>query len=168
LPRRHDPRPPSDDAARRDEPEQLEGEADQRAGQQQHEDDHHEDRDHGHAREGSEARQADELGRASYDRPTLDITAFKHAARAAIVMPAVFAFADKVIGQPQVSLFAAFGSFAMLVLVDVEGSLRTRLTAYLALALVGAAFITVGTLCSQNAWLAGGSLGGGRFVTALS
>jgi hypothetical protein len=34
--------------------------------------------------------------------------AVKSAARAAIVMPAVFAFADKVIGQPQTSLFAAF------------------------------------------------------------
>jgi len=83
-------------------------------------------------------------------------------------MPAVFAFADKVIGQPQVSLFAAFGSFAMLVLVEFEGSLRTRLAAYLALALVGAAFITVGTLCSQNAWLAAGSMAVVGFVTLFS
>ena len=98
----------------------------------------------------------------------MDITAFKHAARAAIVMPAVFAFADKVIGQPQVSLFAAFGSFAMLVLVEFEGSLRTRLSAYLGLALVGAAFITLGTLCSQNAWLAAGSMAVVGFVTLFS
>jgi hypothetical protein len=42
----------------------------------------------------------------------LNSAAVRSAARAAIVMPAVFAFADKVIGQPQTSLFAAFGSFA--------------------------------------------------------
>jgi uncharacterized membrane protein YccC len=94
--------------------------------------------------------------------------AFKNAARAAIVMPAVFAFADKVVEQPQVSLFAAFGSFAMLVLVEFEGSWRTRLAAFLALALVGATFVTLGTLCSRNAWLAAGSMAVVGFVTLFS
>ena len=42
------------------------------------------------------------------------LTALKSAARAAIVMPAVFLFADKVIQDPQTELFAAFGSIAML------------------------------------------------------
>jgi hypothetical protein len=55
-----------------------------------------------------------------------DSAAVKSAARAAIVMPAVFAFADKVIGQPQTSLFAAFGSFALLVLVEFTGPPQTR------------------------------------------
>jgi fusaric acid resistance family protein len=82
-----------------------------------------------------------------------DIAALKSAARAAIVIPVVFALADKVIGQPQTSIFAAFGSFAMLVLVDVSGPSRTRLLAYLGLACAGAVFITLGTLCSRNAWL---------------
>jgi hypothetical protein len=41
-----------------------------------------------------------------------DVAALESAARAAIVMPAVFALAREVIGQPQTSLFAAFGSFA--------------------------------------------------------
>jgi Fusaric acid resistance protein-like len=81
------------------------------------------------------------------------MAALKSAARAAIVIPAVFALADKLIGQPQTSIFAAFGSFAILVLVDVAGAPRTRLIAYLGLACVGAAFITLGTLCSRNAWL---------------
>ncbi|HZE29098.1 MAG TPA: FUSC family protein [Gaiellaceae bacterium] len=98
----------------------------------------------------------------------MDVTAFKNAARAAIVMPAVFAFADQVVQQPQVSLFAAFGSFAVLVLAEFEGSWRTRLAAYLALALVGAAFITLGTLCSRNAWLAAGSMAVVGFVTLFS
>src|ERR671931_1504038 len=82
-----------------------------------------------------------------------DVAALKSAARAAIVMPAVFAFADKVIGQPQTSIFAAFGSFALLVLVEFTGPPRTRLVAYLALAAVGAAFVTLGTLCSRTPWL---------------
>ena len=81
------------------------------------------------------------------------MAALKSAARAAIVIPAVFALADKLIGQPQTSIFAAFGSFAILVLVDVAGTRRTRLIAYLGLACVGGAFITLGTLCSRNAWL---------------
>src|SRR2546422_11350917 len=68
-------------------------------------------------------------------------------------MPAVFALADKVIGQPQTSIFAAFGSFALLVLVEFGGPPRTRLLAYLGLACVGAAFITLGTLCSRDPWL---------------
>ena len=53
-------------------------------------------------------------------------------------MPAVFALADKVIGQPQTSIFAAFGSFAVLVLVEFSGPPRTRFFAYLGLACVGA------------------------------
>ncbi|MDX6411846.1 MAG: hypothetical protein QOE91_1362, partial [Gaiellaceae bacterium] len=42
------------------------------------------------------------------------LASLRSAVRAAIVMPSVFAFADKVIGDPQVATFAAFGSFAML------------------------------------------------------
>jgi len=86
------------------------------------------------------------------------MAALKSAARAAIVIPAVFALADKLIGQPQTSIFAAFGSFAILVMVDVAGTARTRLIAYLGLACVGAAFITLGTLCSRNAWLGAGAM----------
>ena len=51
-----------------------------------------------------------------------NLAALKSAARAAIVMPAVFAFADKVIQQPQTSILAAFGSFALLVLVEFGGT----------------------------------------------
>jgi hypothetical protein len=62
----------------------------------------------------------------------LDRAALKSALRAAIVMPAVFAFADNVIAQPQTTLFSAFGSFAVLVLTDFSGPRRTRLVAYIA------------------------------------
>ena len=85
-----------------------------------------------------------------------DLAALKSAGRAAIVMPAVFAVAHNVIDQPQTSLVAAFGSFAMLVLVEFGGPVRARLAAYLGLACVGAVFITLGTLCSRNAWLGTG------------
>src|SRR3954451_17101391 len=81
-----------------------------------------------------------------------NVAALKSAARAAIVMPAVFALADKVIGQPQTSIFAAFGSFALLVLAEFRGPPRTRLVAYLGLGCVGAVFITLGTLCSRSPW----------------
>src|SRR5436309_1333555 len=83
-------------------------------------------------------------------------------------MPGVFAFADQVIGNPQTSLFAAFGSFAVLVLVEFGGVWRTRLVAYLTLAAVGAVFIALGTVCSRDAWLAAGATGAVGFVTLFS
>jgi uncharacterized membrane protein YccC len=86
------------------------------------------------------------------------LAALRVAARAAIVMPSVFAIADKVINDPQVATFAAFGSFSMLVLVEFGGPMRSRFLAYLALAGVGAANIVVGTLCSRNDWLAAGAM----------
>ena len=80
--------------------------------------------------------------------------ALRRAGRTAIVMPAMFALGDKVIGNPTVATFAAFGSFAMLLLVDFSGPMRERLQAQAALAVVGAVFVCVGTLASRTAWLA--------------
>jgi hypothetical protein len=98
----------------------------------------------------------------------VDVAALKSAARAAIVMPVVFAFADKVIGQPQTSIFAAFGTFAMLVLTEFGGPPRARFLAYLGLGCVGAAFITVGTLCSRSPWLGAGAMAAVGFATLFS
>ena len=84
------------------------------------------------------------------------LASLRSATRAAIVMPCVFAIADKVIADPQIATFAAFGSFAMLVLVEFGGPARSRLVAYVFLACVGASDIALGTLCSRNAWLAAG------------
>jgi uncharacterized membrane protein YccC len=86
------------------------------------------------------------------------LASLRSATRAAIVMPAVFAFADKVIGDPQLATFAAFGSFAMLTLVEFGGPLRMRFIAYAGLACAGAFNITVGTLCSRDPWLAAGAM----------
>jgi hypothetical protein len=96
-----------------------------------------------------------------------DVAALRSAARAAIVMPAVFALADKVIGQPQTSLFAAFGSFALLVLVEFTGTPRTG-GIILGWASVGAAFVTLGTLCSRSAWLAAGAMAVVAFATLFA
>ncbi|HEX9359410.1 MAG TPA: hypothetical protein VF933_37060, partial [Streptosporangiaceae bacterium] len=86
------------------------------------------------------------------------LVSLKTAARAGIVMPAVFAFADQVIGQPQTALYAAFGSLAILVFVSFSGSARSRLLAYLSLAAGGAVLTAVGTAFSGNAWLAAGAM----------
>jgi signal transduction histidine kinase len=97
-----------------------------------------------------------------------DLAALKSAARAAIVIPAVFAFADKVIAQPQTSILAAFGSFAVLVLVEFGGPPRTRLLAYAGLAGAGAVLITLGTLCSRSPWLATGAMAVVGFVVLFA
>ena len=82
-----------------------------------------------------------------------DFAALRRAGRAAIVMPALFALGDKVIANPMLATFAAFGSFAMLLLVDFAGPLRERLQAQAALALTGFVLVCLGTLVSQSVWL---------------
>ena len=52
----------------------------------------------------------------------------------------------QVIGNPDVATFAAFGSFAMLLLVDFSGPMRERLQAQAALALAGAVLV-----CARHA-----------------
>ena len=92
----------------------------------------------------------------------------KTATRAAICIPAVFAFTHQVIGNAQMSLFGAFGSFAILVFADFGGTPRARLSAFLVLAAVGAIFIPLGTLCAKNPWLAGGSMAVVAFAVLFS
>jgi hypothetical protein len=83
-----------------------------------------------------------------------DLAALRRAGRTAIVMPAMFALGDKIIDNPALATFAAFGSFAMLLLVDFGGTLRERLQAQAMLGLTGCAFVCLGTLASQNVWVA--------------
>ncbi len=82
-----------------------------------------------------------------------DLAALRRAARTAIVMPALFAVGDKLIVNPVLATFAAFGSFAMLLLVDFSGPLRERLLAQATLALAGLVLVCLGTLVSQTVWL---------------
>jgi hypothetical protein len=82
-----------------------------------------------------------------------DLAALRRAGRAAIVMPAMFALGDKVIENAAVATFAAFGSFAMLLLVDFGGPMRARLQAQVALSVTGCAFVCLGTLASRSVWI---------------
>jgi uncharacterized membrane protein YccC len=74
----------------------------------------------------------------------------KRAARAAVIMPAVFGLTHAVFSNPQVGLFGAFGSFALLLLVDFPGRPRVRLASYLGLLVAGGCLITVGTVVSTH------------------
>lgn len=86
------------------------------------------------------------------------LAALRRAGRAAILMPILFAFGDKVIANPAMAVFAAFGSFASMVLVDFGGPMGDRLRAQASFAAVGAVFVCVGTLASRSAWLAAGAM----------
>ena len=77
------------------------------------------------------------------------LAALRRAGRTAIVMPALFALGDKGFANPQLATFAAFGSFAMLLLVDFSGPMRERLQNQVLLAAVGVVFVVVGTLASR-------------------
>jgi len=69
-------------------------------------------------------------------------------------MPALFALGDRVIANPEMSYFLAFGSFAMLLLVDFGGSRLDRLRSQALLGVTCALFICLGTLVSQSTALA--------------
>jgi Transaldolase/Fructose-6-phosphate aldolase len=88
------------------------------------------------------------------DQGDRGFTALRRATRPTIIMPTKFALGDKVIGNPQSALFAAFGPFAMPLLVDFGGPMAERLQAQAALAVAGGVFVCLATLTSQTAWLA--------------
>ena len=69
-------------------------------------------------------------------------------------MPLVFLLAHEAFSNPQVALFGAFGSFALLLLVEFTGPPRARLASYAGLYLVGACFTVLGTVVSTNKVLA--------------
>ena len=86
--------------------------------------------------------------------PAWSVPAAMRAVRATLVMPGLFALTAEVIGDPQMTLFAVFGSFATLVLVSFGGTRRNKAVAHLGLALIGSAALVIGTLVSNTAWLA--------------
>ena len=79
------------------------------------------------------------------------LIALRRAGRTAIVMPAMFAVGDLVIGNTTTAAFAAFDSFASLLLFDPPGTMRARLRAQLALAVAGAILVCLGTVAEQSA-----------------
>ena len=92
----------------------------------------------------------------------------RRAGRTAIVMPGVFALGDKVIGDPQLASFAAFGAFAMLLLVDFRGPMGDRLRAQASLAVAGAVLVCLGTLASGRPWLAAAAMAVVGFAVLFS
>jgi hypothetical protein len=76
--------------------------------------------------------------------------ATRRALRATVLMPAMFAVGDKAIANPEVAYFVAFGSFAMLLLVDFQGSIADRVRAQVSLAVACMVLITLGTLASRS------------------
>ncbi len=65
-------------------------------------------------------------------------------------MPILFAICFKVIGNLQMALFAAFGSFATLVLVSFAGTRRDKLIAHAGLAVAGSLLLIIGTAVNSS------------------
>ncbi|MDG4825856.1 FUSC family protein [Asanoa sp. WMMD1127] len=80
--------------------------------------------------------------------------AVRRAARAAVVMPSVFAIGLLGIGDVQIGTFSAIGVFCLLLLVEFVGPMRERIEAELALIVAGGTLIAIGTLISPHVWLA--------------
>ncbi len=74
----------------------------------------------------------------------------KRSIRAAVIMPSVFALAHGLFSNPQVGLFGAFGSFALLLLVEFTGRVHSRLISYVGLYVAGSCFIVLGTVVSTH------------------
>jgi uncharacterized membrane protein YccC len=87
-------------------------------------------------------------------KPAWSVPAAMRAARATVVIPALFAVTFKVVGDPQMALFATFGGFATLVIAGFAGTRRDKLAAHTGLAVAGSLALIIGTLVSGTTWLA--------------
>ncbi len=85
-----------------------------------------------------------------------------------MLVPGVLAAVKYGWGNPQATLLAAFGSFALLLFADFGGPPRVRLRSYLVLAATGAVLITVGTLCSSYPVAAVASMALAAFVVLFA
>ena len=86
--------------------------------------------------------------------PVWSSVAALRAVRAMVIMPGLFAFTFEVIGNLQMATFAAFGSFATLVLANFAGTRRDKLIAHTGLAVVGTVLIAIGTAVNSSVALA--------------
>jgi hypothetical protein len=86
--------------------------------------------------------------------PTWSTAAAMRGVRAAILVPGLFALTDKVIGNVQMATFAAFGSFATLVLANFGGGRRDKLIAHTGLAVTGSVLLVIGTAVTSSTALA--------------
>ena len=86
--------------------------------------------------------------------PVWSSAAALRAVRAMVIMPGLFAFTFEVVGNLQMATFAAFGSFATLVLANFGGTRRDKLMAHTGLAVVGTVLIAIGTAVNSSVALA--------------
>ena len=93
--------------------------------------------------------------------------ALKGAVRLALVTTSLFAFGDA-IGNGQIALYGAFGSIPSLDFAPFGGPPASRLRAYLVLAVTGLVMVTLGTLASHDAWIAGLSMTVIAFVILMA
>jgi uncharacterized membrane protein YccC len=86
--------------------------------------------------------------------PTWSTAAALRSVRAAVVVSGLFVLSSRVIGNPQVATFAAFGGFATLVLASFGGDRRDKLVAHLQLAVAGSVVLVIGTAVHSTTWIA--------------
>jgi len=87
-------------------------------------------------------------------KPAWSVPAAYRAVRATVVVPSLFALTDKVVGDPQMALFATFGGFATLVIAGFAGTRKDKFIAHVGLAVTGSLALIIGTLVSGTTWLA--------------
>jgi len=87
--------------------------------------------------------------------------------RAAIVVPSLFALALVVVKQPEAAGFAVFATFAHLVLVNYDPVGTARFAQAGMLTVFGLITVALGTLVSDNAWLAVGGVCAAGFLSEL-
>jgi uncharacterized membrane protein YccC len=72
------------------------------------------------------------------------------AVRTAVILPLILVLTSKVIGNPQMATYAAFGTFANLVLASFSGARFDRLVTHLCLGVVGSVLLVIGTAVSPS------------------
>jgi hypothetical protein len=87
-------------------------------------------------------------------KPVWSVPAAMRTFRATVVVPSLFAITYKVVGDPQMALFATFGGFATLIIAGFGGTRRDKLAAHAGLAVAGSLALIIGTLVSGTTWLA--------------
>jgi Fusaric acid resistance protein-like len=87
-------------------------------------------------------------------KPAWSVPAAYRAVRATVVVPSLFALTDKVVGDPQMALYATFGGFATLVIAGFGGTRKDKFIAHVGLAVTGSLALIIGTLVSGTTWLA--------------
>ena len=96
------------------------------------------------------------FGRVGDDTDRREVT--QRSLACAVAIPVAFVIADRVIGDPQVTLFAVFGGFAVLLNTRFHGPTRVQIGGYVALAATGCLTISAGTVLAQPIWVAGATM----------